>query len=319
MNWPDLWVLGKSFLKTISGTDYFHQKQPIGRYFYDDRCYYNDLRGKANWKWQMSDGVPIIEIPALKKRAFFPITILQWGIGSFDRWCEAGSGEMRMQAQAAGQWLMNNIEKNGDLDNLFPQTDLNTEYFSANSAMAYGQALSLLIRLVTYLPDFKEEEKARRVIQLIFDRMNQGLEEGGTCSLVNGRPVYYECCTKDKNIILNGWIFAIFGLVDYRRYIASKTSGDLLDDAIASLMENVDLFVKSNWTDYDLNGRIASPFYHDLHIAQLLALGMLVNQPTLVDLARRLDKKNTSGRRAYAVVVKIVQKLRENNLHFAAT
>ena len=75
-----------------------------------------------------------------------------------------------------------------------------------------------------------------------------------------------------KSVILNGWIYALWGL----REAAVKTKrSDILnfiDDTTNCLVDSLSDFYDDRWSYYDDKGRIASPFYYRLHITQLSAL-----------------------------------------------
>ncbi len=81
----DLLSLSGEFYRYLRGTDYFRQPQGLGRYFDDPRCYYNDLRGKADWKGTLVDGVPALCVTATGREIALPVMTLLYGIGSMDR------------------------------------------------------------------------------------------------------------------------------------------------------------------------------------------------------------------------------------------
>ena len=66
------------------------------------------------------------------------------------------------------------------------------------------------------------------------------------------------------------------------------------------------------WSLYDLAGNVASPFYHDLHIAQLEALALAFpaqGNAFQAVRARFLAHKASRLKAAWAIAVKVRQKL----------
>ena len=63
---------------------------------------------------------------------------------------------------------------------------------------------------------------------------------------------------------------------------------------------------------YDLGGRIASPFYHELHLYQLEALYTVLNHQVLLDCRDQFSRYQTNIlNRARAFIIKALQKIRE--------
>ena len=65
------------------------------------------------------------------------------------------------------------------------------------------------------------------------------------------------------HLILNGWIYAIFGLYD---------AGISIDQCVAVLLKMLPVFDCGYWSKYDDIGMISPVFYHHVHIEQLQAL-----------------------------------------------
>jgi len=76
--------MAKDFYRIISGTDYFHRPDLIGRYFIDSKSYFTDFTEKANWLGDMSENIPLLSIPSLSKKYSHPGMILQYGLGNIE-------------------------------------------------------------------------------------------------------------------------------------------------------------------------------------------------------------------------------------------
>ena len=63
--------------------------------------------------------------------------------------------------------------------------------------------------------------------------------------------------------------FSIWGIYDYYKITRDIKVKEILDKTLVTLTQTLGKFDSGYWSMYDLGGRITSPFYHNLHIAQL--------------------------------------------------
>ncbi len=115
---------------------------------------------------------------------------------------------------------------------------------------------------------------------------------------------------KDGNIVLNGWIFAMFGLYDYVNFKKDAAVQKTFDRTLKTLERVLPEFYRPNgWGLYDNMGRVCSPFYQDLQASLLEAL-YLITGSFVVGKYRDLSQEaNTTVNRLYFTGNKIVQKL----------
>src|SRR6185295_17073477 len=68
--------------------------------------------------------------------------------------------------------------------------------------------------------------------------------------------------------ILNGFIFALWGLYDYSRVTQDRRAQQLLDEGLATLQNTAEKFDTGYWTRYALTppNYLADRFYHQVHI-----------------------------------------------------
>jgi hypothetical protein len=286
-------LLVREGIAVLSGRDYFHARQPAGLFKNDQRCYYNDLRAKADWTGPWCDGVPALPVPRLRRTVSFPIMILQYGLAHLDSYFLAHNNGSRLAIAAVAQWICNNLSQDGSFDNLFPILSPGHSYFSGNSAMAQGQALSFLARAARYdAPSGLSQGQVVKLLERIHDNMIRPVEFGGTALLDGDDVRYCEVCRRDRYVVLNGWIFALFGLRDYEGIRdASGKCGFAASEA--TLARDLATYVrKDGWSNYDNMGIAASPFYHDLHVHLLDAMGWLSADPVYAATARQFSAAN---------------------------
>jgi hypothetical protein len=100
-------------------------------------------------------------------------------------------------------------------------------------------------------------------------------------------PVLQEYPTDPPAHVLNGWIFGLWGLYDAAlagpKWVADQAMAGF-EDGVSTLARRLPKYqLPGGWSRYDLISaepiNVASPFYHHLHIQQLIALGRLVDVP----------------------------------------
>lgn len=174
------------------------------------------------------------------------------------------------------EWALNNQEPSGAWNNFFfryPQHPY--------GAMAQGEGASLLLRAYKQTCEERFFVAARKAI----DFMLKPLSEGGT----DDGDILMEYTHLPA--VLNGWIFAWWGLFDYVLTTHDEDYyHDKLEKSCKALEEHLSSFSSSYWSMYDLAGHIASPFYHHLHIAQMQAMYKLTGHDIFKQYAEKWKK-----------------------------
>jgi hypothetical protein len=250
-------------------------EQPLGARVAEGG-YYVDLRVKA---WS-SDWPAIWPWPPGRQSW---IALSQYGLGAHERWIAGEGEEWLAAARGVGEMLCENQTPSGTWEQGF---DLpHTYHLRAPwiSAMAQGEAASLLVRLQNATGHEHYGEAARRA-----------LEPMPVAALPDGSPFPQEYPTDPPSHVLNGGIYAIWGLYD---------GGDAkrFEDALDSLVRNLHRWDTGSWSLYDLYPHPirnwASLAYHELHMTQLRAMAALSPRPELAEAADRFESYWSS--RAY--------------------
>lgn len=295
----------------IAGKSYQHVPQGRGRVFQAGALdgYFNDLTGKAAGTGRESAmGVPIVETdthPAFE----MPIVIFQWALGNWDCWLMSGRADQgRAEAVLrAARWAVSTITEEGG----WPcWTELKRPVISPYSAMAQGEALSLLARAQQIENDPAFLSAAQRAVQFLLNSGAHGLTrtEAGKTSLE-------EYPGEAHKSVLNGWIFALVGLKDHALQTRDSTLDARAASLAADLVATLPAFDTGYWSTYDRAGNIASPFYHSLHIAQLNALAEIFPEQAdgFTRVATRFAGYETDRvGKTRAIVTKLFQKLRQS-------
>lgn len=305
--------LAKKVLPVLSGRDYFHLRQGLGKYFQDHRCYYNDLGGKADWRGKYIDDVPALYIPAWRKDVLFPIMIIQYGLGHLDRLFLTADPASRAAIGHVTRWLVAHVNERGHYDNLFPEILPTWPFHSNNSGMAQGEALSFLIRVAdNQLVEGDLLANLPSLIARIADNMLLPVENHGTAVRAGGGLYFCEFCRSDEYVVLNGWIYGIFGMMDYARWSNSAVARDALHETVTTLKRDIHHYtLPDGWSYYDNKKRLCTPFYQGLHVHLIQAMALLTEDEELAKVARVLDRACTPAKKAKYFLVGSWKRLRD--------
>jgi heparosan-N-sulfate-glucuronate 5-epimerase len=248
--------------------------------------YYIDLRIKAETpEW------PAPWYQEADHRLF--VDIAQWGLGALERHL-AGEGERWLAAAiAVGELLVREQRSDG------PQQGAWVHDFRYPhslplppgwpSAMAQGEAASLLVRLhrLTGEPSFADAARAAMLPLQVQSR------EGGAQALLGGAAFPEEYPTDPPSFVLNGAIFALWGVRDTAVALGDPALMASFEAGVDTLAANIHRWDLGYWSRYDLFPRPvvnpASSFYHALHISQLEAMLLVAPRPELAATRERFE------------------------------
>lgn len=289
----------------LSGKSVLHVNQSLGRCFRVNEIagYYNDMTEKVSMEPHLLDTnqLPHTQQPD-GRSIIFPVAVFQYALGCYDLFLLTKDERYRIKFWQCVDWTYIHQDQMGRWDN-FSFVYPNNPY----GAMAQGEAVSVLVRAYKETGDAKYLSAAKFGI----DFMLQSISDGGTTRYAKGEIIFLEYTHLPA--VLNGWIFAWFGLYDY--VLASKDHDyyyNILNLACNSLMQYLPKFRNNYWSKYDLDYRIASPFYHNLHIAQMEAMFQLTGKSIFDSYATlwRKQQKNILCK-SLAFCKKAMQKIAE--------
>jgi len=283
--WADM-LLGKSI---------HHVNQNEGKIYSVDsvKGYYNNLIEKVTMLNISDDTIPKSFIDSGEK-IYFSIEIFQYGLAAYDLYLLNDDEKMRLKAIACAEWAVSNQNENGS----WPTFDFDNPTHPYSS-MAQGEGISLLTRAFVATNDNKYLESASRAEQF----MLLPLEKGGTTKY-QGEELYFYERTGDP-LVLNGWIFSYWGLLDYWKITKDVQANCVLNKSLQTMIRVLPSFDIGYWSKYDTGKMISSPFYHRLHIAQLNVMYDLTKESIFKLYADRwMAYHNSFMNRMRAFVVK---------------
>jgi hypothetical protein len=206
----------------------------------------------------------------------------------------------------AATWLAARLDAEGRLlfDFAMPHTyELPAPW---SSAMTQGEAVSLFVRAAAVGGQAQFLDAAVRAAGPLF-------EPPLLVPTADG-PVLQEYPTAPPAHVLNGWIFALFGLYDLAATSGDERASNGFREGASTVAARVHLYDSGGWSRYDLYPHplvhLASPWYHRLHIELLDVLNELAPDPRLVAVAARWEKSAASrAALAFAVARKVAFRL----------
>jgi len=263
------WSNAKSFFLPV-GT----QMDPAGV-----RGYPIDLRVKADTPRMLPAdliGLDVLHVGAT-----------QYGLGCYERWLAGEGSEWLQAAVAAGRHLVGIQAPDGSwlhqhaLPHTFPLPP------PWASGITQGQGASLLVRLHAQTGDDALEQAARRALLPLFTDQ----ADGGVRGEVGGRPWPEEYPTWPQSHVLNGAIFALWGMRDVALALGADDVHAQYERGLESLVANLHRYDTGSWSLYSLFPHPilnrASSFYHGLHVNQLTAMQQLSPHPEFETYRRR--------------------------------
>lgn len=295
--------------KMFAGRSYAHNDQGVGKHFLPGHLagYYNDLSGKVDWRGAVDDrGLPVVRLPG-GKMDYLPTLLIQKGLGHWEAWL--GSEKQSTQHWDAflqlTRWALDAQDEAGGWKVWPPYFGSATPY----SAMTQGEGISLFVRAYSVTGEEIYLAGARHALTM----MTIPIERGGTNWLSPVGLVLEEKPFEIPKTILNGWIFALYGLYDLSIVDDDQRAREASEATLKALVAYLGRYNAGFWSLYDTSGTLAGPFYHRLHIAQLKALELTYPQheKQFVALRKTFERqlKSPLGRTA-ALAIKSYQKLR---------
>jgi hypothetical protein len=158
------------------------------------------------------------------------------------------------------------------------------------SGLAQGQGVSLLLRAYAHTGESKYLQAAERA----FAALTQPIAEGGVLFEDEEKDLWIEeYLVNPPTHILNGFVWALWGVFDFWRARADASAKEIFDRGVSTLVRNLSRFDTGYWSLYEQSGTrlkmLASPFYHRLHIVQLRVMANLTGVRVFSETAERWE------------------------------
>jgi hypothetical protein len=294
-----------------SQLSFWHETPAINRDLTIDELgdYYMSFEEKAEYAGPFDhSGIPLLDYRGALGRQYNPIAIAQYGLGNYNLWQRKGAQEAKEKVRLVAEWLATNLEQNihglpvwnHHFDWEY-RTPLRAPWYSG---LAQGQGISLLVRAGRLF----EEARYKEAADLAFRSMLKPVSEGGVLFHdAEGNSWIEEYIVDPPTHILNGFMWALWGVHDYWLATNSLDANQLFQASVHTLKMNLLSYDTGFWSLYEHSGTrlkmIASPFYHRLHIVQLRVMARLTGDAFFGETASRWEgytKSSFNRKRAMA-------------------
>ena len=255
--------------------------------------YYMTFAGKAEYRGPFDlAGVPLLDYRGDIGRQYNPIAIAQYGLACFNHVRHDSRQRWRDAYLRAANWLTANLVPNVHgvpvwthaFDWPYRQTLVAPWY----SGLAQGQGLSLLVRAATDTGQTRYADAADRAFRALTLEVAAG---GVIVTDSEGRVWIEEYIVDPPTHILNGFIWALWGVFDYMTWRGDASARALFERCVDTLEGNLSRYDAGFWSLYELNddgpAMLASPYYHRLHIVQLRVLERMTGRACFGAVAKR--------------------------------
>lgn len=244
------------------------------------------------WKTRVGkDG--IVEFRYAGKAVKHPARIAMYGLQQYSIWVRTKNRAARASAIRHAQWLVRHQDPvTGAWKYPFPYRVGGTKVVLPKgwvSAMAQGQAISLLTRVHRMLPSNPTFlRSARRGLIPLRTHVKQG----GTLATFHGRPFFEEYPTTPGTFTLNGFQFTLIGLADLAS-LGDDRAQRLYRSGEKTLTAFLPFYDAGTTTAYHLGWiTMKQPFhqargYHRTHVMLLRALNHIRPNPVFLSWAHR--------------------------------
>jgi hypothetical protein len=264
-----------------------------------------------------SSGVPQLDYHGHIGLQYNPIAIAQYGLGNYNLYRRNADPDLERRRKffVAADWLCSHLEQNPQglavWNHHFDWEYRDTLRAPWYSALAQGQGISVLVRAHKESQDARYLEAARRALACFEVPINAG---GVAFTDDAGDLWFEEYIVSPPTHILNGFIWAAWGVYDYFLATQDASAQESFSRAVRTLLHNLDRYDLGFWSLYEQSGTrlpmVASTFYHQLHIVQLRVMHRLTGEDAFARVADRWEGYTRSrSSRTRALIYKSAFKL----------
>ena len=171
------------------------------------------------------------------------------------------------------------------------------------SGLAQAQAASVFVRAFLRYGEERHAALAEAAIGPLLDTTGPTV-----LTRTPHGPVPEECPTDPPSLILNGWIYAAWGLNDVATALESRRARTMYEEVVGTLLSTVPSYDAGWWSRYSLYPHrlldLAKTFYHRLHVDQLEVTARMTGEGLFRTLAMQWRDYDTAVNRVRLVAQK---------------
>lgn len=268
----------------VHSASYYHSEATANYHRDQPLAYYLDHTPRAHYPGPTDrDGIPQYNYGG--QVDYLPVLVALIGLGHGDLYVRTDEPIHRdtliryadwfARSQTdKGEWLTPVAMKKFGLEPDFP------------SAMTQGMGISVLVRAHLLTGDARYLESAGAALA----PFKIDVAEGGVRTVTEGHVFFEEYPSRQPHHVLNGFLYAIWGLYDLIRLENNREAHQLWDEGLATLIEWLPRFDTGRWSWYHIGEGMKNPAtipYHKLHIEQLRVMHAITGHEIFHETARR--------------------------------
>lgn len=257
--------------------------------------YFMRFKGKARYTGPFDHaGIPLLDYRGDIGKQYNPIAIAQYGLARFNQWSTSGASEDYAAWIRVAEWLRHEMRPN-DRGVQVWMHDFNWPYRQLlrapwYSGLAQGNGVSMLVRAAQATSNSVYAEAAH----LAFESLRRDVAEGGVLVTDDRGDLWIEeYLVEPPSHILNGFIWALWGLYDYAEWSGRPEASQLWDTCVRTLQRHLGEFDTGWWSLYEARDgnreMLASRYYHTLHITQLQVMHRLTGIDAFAEYSTRFQ------------------------------
>jgi len=247
--------------------------------------YYMDYTPKTTYPGPFDkDGVPMLNYLGKIGIQYNPDAIAQYGLGHFEKYLQTKDDNHKEIFLRQADWFVGNLRERDKGIGIW-EYNFDFEYFKKlkkpwYTSLGQGHGISVLVRAYS----LTEKTIYLNTAKKAFLSFKHPVDVDGGVKYVDeyGYVWFEEAIIKPCTHILNGFIWALWGVYDYWLATKEVVAIALFNEGIRTLEKNLYRYDNGLWSTYDLAKTkipgIASWYYHSLHIVQLEVLHLLTNK-----------------------------------------
>lgn len=228
--------------------------------------YYLDHSARVEYGGPFDDqGVPLY--PYKGSLIHLPVHLMLFGLGMIQNLGETSTEDRLSGIKAVADWLVANQAGDGCWLTPVPMRQFNLLQ-PWRSAMIQGLAISCLMRAYRLLGDDRYIVAAHRALATF----HRNVRHNGVTTYHTEGPFYEEYPCLPSRHVLNGFIYALWGLHDLVRFDEDNEARLLWNNGLETLTSWLPRYDMKYWSLYHLPARPPNPAtvkYHVLHVDQM--------------------------------------------------
>lgn len=237
---------------------------------------------------KFENGVPLTNLKLIglgktDRYEYHPTPIIQYGIANWNSFLKQNKESQRDSVLSCADWVSKTIVESNEQPYLGIRIPFPHKSFGLKShwvsGMVQGQALSLLLRA----NEIESKASYYNALEKCLESLVQPKKYGGVAQ-IDDHEFFVEEAGNLK--ILNGFLYALIGLIEYHSVFANATTAGLISKGLNYIHNHIHDYDLGWWSKYCLGlpYSVSDNYYHKVHIKQLETIDRLLQKSDFKDI-----------------------------------